>query len=355
MTGLRTNAEYHLGNYLGAILPMVHMANSKADEYQINLFAPDLHSFTTPIDHKTFYKQTMDNIRLFAASGIPIDHDNVFMYRQSRIPAHSELTWILGNFTGFGEMARMVEFKEKSQRTYESLGAQDSVDPDEAKMQKTHDRVSVGLFTYPILMAADILLYGAEWVPVGEDQRQHLEFARDISTRFNNQFGDTFVVPKAITEQQKFVDRDSAPRIRSLRDPSKKMSKSVSDPAGTIQLSDTPEEATKKIMSATTDSVGKINFDFENQPGISNLLQILGLLSGKTQQEINDQWTGNERYGDLKKATAEAVAETLQTIQGKLSEIDEQAIATKLESSETAMTVIANETLLKVQKAVGLR
>lgn len=336
LTGLRTNAEYHLGNYLGALLPIIHMASSKAQEYRINLFAPDLHSFTTPIDHSQFHAQTMHNIKLFVACGLPLDHENVHIYRQSRVPAHSELTWILSCFTGFGEMTRMVEFKEKSERLKE-------------------ERVSVGLFTYPILMAADILLYGAEWVPVGEDQRQHLEFTRDIATRFNNQFGDIFVIPRTITEQQAFVDRDAAPRIRSLRDPSKKMSKSVSDPAGTIQLSDSPEEATKKIMSATTDSVGVIHFDWDTQPGISNLLQILALLSGKTQKEVNRVWEGNTQYGELKKAVAEVVSNTLKNIQQKMETIDKSVLLSELEAGESAMNDIANKTLQNVQKAVGLR
>lgn len=336
LTGLRTNAEYHLGNYLGALLPMINMAKSKADAYQINLFAPDLHSFTTPIDHSQFYNQTTHNIRLFAACGLPLDHENVYIYRQSRVPAHAELAWILSCFTGFGEMSRMVEFKEKAERLNE-------------------ERVSVGLFTYPILMAADILLYNAEWVPVGEDQRQHLEFTRDIATRINNQFGEVFTIPRTITEQQKFVDRDAAPRIRSLRDPAKKMSKSVSDPAGTIQLGDDPKEAAKKVMGATTDSVGVIHFDWENQPGITNLLQMLALLTHRPQDEVIAEWEGKERYGDLKKAVAEAVENTLTTIQEAMQQVDEASLTTKLEHDEATMNSIANETLHRVQKAVGLR
>lgn len=336
VTGLRTNAEYHLGNYLGALLPMVHLATSKSDTFQINLFAPDLHSFTTPIDHSGFLAQTLHNMKLFVACGLPIDHPNVFIYRQSHISAHAELTWILSCFTGFGEMSRMVEFKEKSNRLQE-------------------ERVSVGLFTYPILMAADILLYNAEWVPVGEDQRQHLEFTRDIAIRFNNQFGEIFTVPKTITEQQAFVDRDAAPRIRSLRDPANKMSKSISDPGGTIQLSDNPEEARKKIMSATTDSVGVINYDFESQPGISNLLQILALLQHKTIEETTAEWRGKTTYGELKKAVADAVAVELEQIQMRMKSIDETALLRTIEQNEQTVNQIAQATLLRAQKAVGLR
>lgn len=339
LTGIRSNSEPTLGNYLGAILPIIDMAKKHADEYTINMFVPDLHSFTTPIDHTEFYERTINNLRLFVACGLPMDHENVNIYRQSRISAHSELMWILSCFTGFGEMGRMVEFKEKADRLKE-------------------ERVSVGLFTYPILMAADILLYNAKWVPVGEDQRQHLEFARDIAMRINNQFGqfnEIFTVPETIVEQQKFVDRDSAPRIRSLKDPSKKMSKSISEPAGTIQLSDNPKEAAKKVMGATTDSVGAVHFDWEGQPGITNLLQILSLLSGVPQQQVTAQWTGNERYGDLKKAVAEAVESTLESIQSKMQSIDAEALLSKLERDEQSMNILATETLLRAQKAIGLR
>ncbi len=334
LTGLRTNAEYHLGNYLGAIAPMVHMATSKAKDYQINMFAPDLHSFTTEIDHSKLYQQTLDNLKLFVACGLPIDHENVLIYRQSMISAHSELTVIMNNFSYMGELNRMTQFKEKS--------------------YKVHN-ITVGLYDYPVLMACDILLYGAQWIPVGEDQRQHLEFTRDLATRFNNKFGKVFEIPKTLREQQQFVDRDAAPRIRSLRNPERKMSKSIDDPAGTIQLSDSPDEATKKIMRAETDNVGVINYDWENQPGITNLLQILALLSGETQEQVNQRWQGKEHYGDLKATVAEHVAKKLHKIQENLLKIDDQTLIDKLTDSETKMSVIANETLLKVQRAVGLR
>lgn len=336
LTGIRSNSEPTLGNYIGAFLPIIDMAKKHADEYTVNMFIPDLHSFTTPIDHSKLLEQTLMNAKLFAACGLPFDHENIFVYRQSHIPAHAELTWILSCFTGFGEMGRMVEFKEKAERLNE-------------------ERVSVGLFTYPILMAADILLYNAQWIPVGEDQRQHLEFTRDIALRMNNQFGELFTVPATLAEQQKFVDRDAAPRIRSLRDPSKKMSKSISDPAGTILLSDNPSEAAKKIMGATTDSVGVVHFDWEKQPGITNLLQILALLKGTSQLEVNQQWEGNERYGDLKKAVAEAVFETLNSIQQRTKEFDEATLIAKLKKDEASMNLIANDTLYRAQKAVGLR
>lgn len=334
LTGLRTNAEYHLGNYLGAILPMVDLARAKSGEYQINMFAPDLHSFTTPVDHKTLFAQTMQNLKLFVACGLPIDNPDVYVYRQSMIPAHSELTVILNNFAYFGELSRMTEFKDKSGKD---------------------ENFTAGLFDYPVLMAADILLYGAEWIPVGEDQRQHLEFARDIATRINNKFGDLFVLPKTLQEQQKFINREDAPRIRSLRNPDKKMSKSVDDPSGTILLSDSPEEAAKKVMSATTDDMAAIHFDWEKQPGVTNLLQMLALLTQAAQTEVNKQWEGKTSYGDLKTIVSEAVGKTLTTIQAKLAGVDEATLLDKLEASEKEMGVQANSTLQRVQKAVGLR
>lgn len=336
LTGLRANSEFHLGNYLGAILPMVRLQQKHAGEYQLNMFIPDLHSFTTPIDHGKLYEQTHQNLKVFVAAGLDIDEPNTFIYRQSYIPAHSELTWILDCFTGFGEMSRMTEFKDKAARVGE-------------------DRVSVGLFNYPPLMAADILLYNAKWVPVGDDQRQHLEFVRDLAVRMNKKFGDLLVVPESTDEQLKFSGRDKPVRIRSLRNPEKKMSKSVEDPTGTIMLSDKPGEAAEKIMSATTDSVGAVHYDFDKQPGISNLLQILALVSDQQQSEVNALWEGKVSYGDLKTTVAEAIQGLLADLQSKMASTDEPKLMKKLEADEEAMRTVADATLLKVQQAVGLR
>lgn len=336
LTGIRSNEEPTLGNYLGAIAPIVKMANQKADDYQVNMFVPDLHSFTTPIDHKTLYQRTVRNIKLFVAAGLPYDHDSVYLYRQSYIPAHSELAWILSCFTGFGEASRMVEFKDKAER----LG---------------QGQVSVGLFNYPILMAADILLHKAEWIPVGDDQRQHIEITRDIAIRMNGKFGDLFVVPHDIKKQQAFIDRDGAPRIRSLKSPESKMSKSVSDPNGTILLSDKPDDAAKKVMSATTDSIGSISLDWQNQPGVSNLMQLSALLEERPLEEVAQEWHGRTSYGDLKSKVAEQVSGLLSDLQAKLSTVDEASLLAKLESDEAAVAEVANSTLHGVQKAVGLR
>jgi tryptophanyl-tRNA synthetase len=331
LTGLRANNDLHIGNYLGALLPIVDMAKQKAGEYQINLFIPDLHSFTTPIDHGTLQEGIMNNLRVFAAAGLPLDNPDVHIYRQSYIPAHSELTWILDCFTGMGEMQRMTQFKDKS-------------------ADQNADRISVGLFNYPVLMAADILLYGATYVPVGDDQTQHLEFTRDIAERLNNQFGELFVVPKPAKEQHEFFGKDQGLRIKDLTDPAKKMSKSDATGKGVVFMTDTPEEARKKIMSATTDSVGRVNYDKNSQPGVTNLLDILKLLGGDP-----DKFIGQEQYGPLKEAVSGVVTDFLTNFQTKLHAVDEQALQAKLAEAEKLMSDQANATLSKVQKAVGLR
>lgn len=335
LTGIRSNEEPTLGNYLGAFVPMVAMQREFAGKYQINMFVPDLHSFTTPVDHTVLYRNTLNNLKYFIAAGLDLNNPDTYIYRQSYIPAHSELTWILDCFTYVGEMSRMTQFKEKSSDQNES--------------------VTMGLFNYPVLMAADILLYNAKHVPVGEDQFQHIEITRDIATRFNNKFGEVFTIPEDTKHQTQFMKRDSGLRIRSLTDPTKKMSKSSSDEKSKILLVDDPEIAAKKIMSATTDSIGKINFDWETQPGITSLLQILALLSGRPQAEVNAEWVGQTQYGDFKKAVAEAVKKFLTDFQSKLAAIDDATLLRKLTQSEAAMAQVANETLLRAQQAVGLR
>jgi tryptophanyl-tRNA synthetase len=335
LTGIRSNEEPTLGNYLGAFVPMVAMQREFAGKYQINMFVPDLHSFTTPVDHTALYRNTLNNLKYFVAAGLDLDNADTYIYRQSYIPAHSELTWILDCFTYVGEMGRMTQFKEKSGEQNES--------------------VTMGLFNYPVLMAADILLYDAKHVPVGEDQFQHIEITRDIAMRFNKKFGDVFAIPEDTKHQSQFIKRDSGLRIRSLTDPTKKMSKSSTDEKSKILLIDNPDVAAKKIMSATTDSVGQINFDWEKQPGITSLLQILALLSQRPQEEVNADWTGQTQYGDFKKAVAEAVKEFLIDFQTKLATIDDDTLLRKLTQSEAAMAQVANETLLRAQQAVGLR
>ena len=336
LTGIRSNEEPTIGNYFGAMLPIIEMAKQRSDDYQINMFIPDLHSFTTPIDHETLYEKSMNNARLFAAAGLPLDNENIHLYRQSYVPAHSELTWILDCFTGMGEMSRMTQFKDKS-----------------AKLSE--DRVSVGLFNYPVLMACDVLLYGAEYVPVGDDQTQHLEYMRDIAERMNSRFGELFVVPRAVKEQHQFFGKDQGLRIMDLADPTKKMSKSDETGKGVIFLRDDPEVASKKIMSATTDDKAYVRFDPTNQPGISNLLEILSLLRGESRDDVVREFEGQTRYGDFKKVVADEMKQFLTDFQTKLAAVDDSAINTKLQQSEQAMNEQANATLLRVQQAVGLR
>lgn len=335
LTGVRSNEEPTLGNYLGAFVPMVQMQRAYAGEYQLNMFVPDLHSFTTPIDHTSLYEKTIRNLKYFVAAGLDLSSEDTYLYRQSYISAHSELTWILDCFTYVGEMQRMTQYKEKSSEHQAS--------------------VTMGLMNYPVLMAADILLYNAEWVPVGEDQFQHLEIARDIATRINNKFGPIFTVPRSTQEQTRFMQRNSGLRIRSLTDPTKKMSKSSTDEKSKINLHDSPDIARKKIMSATTDSYGKVHYDWERQPGISSLLQIASLLSGKTLDDLRSAWEGCERYGDFKRMVADEVEQFLIAFQATYAQTTDEEIYHALEASETVMRGVANDTLLRMQKAVGVR
>ncbi len=336
LTGIRANNDLHIGNYFGALLPIVDMAKKHADEYQINLFVPDLHSFTTPIDHGKLRSQIMHNLKLFVAAGLPLDNPNIHIYRQSYIPAHSELTWILDCFTSFGEMRRMTQFKEKSTRP----GADDDIN------------ATVGVFNYPVLMAADILLYSAKYVPVGDDQTQHLEFTRDIAERMNKQFGELFTVPEPVAKQHEFFGKDQGLRIRDLADPTKKMSKSTTSDKGVIFLGDSPEDAADKIMSATTDSFSDgVQLDMKERPGITNLVLVHDLLNPASHDEILE----SSDYKELKTKVAGEVRDFLIDFHNRLTVVDEQTILQKLESDEAEMNKIANSKLLDVQKAIGLR
>ena len=341
LTGVRANNDLHIGNYFGAILPIIDMARRRSAEYTVNLFIPDLHSFTTPIDHSQLFDSIMNNAHVYTAAGLPLDDDAIQLYRQSYVPAHSELTIILNNFVGFGEMERMTQFKDKS-----------------AKL--SNDRVSVGLFDYPVLMASDILLYNAMYVPVGDDQTQHLEITRDIAERMNHKFGELFTVPEPVAKQHQFFGKDQGLRIKDLQNPTKKMSKSDETGKGVIFLSDTPDAARKKIMSAATDSLGRVHYDKDAQPGISNLLEILTLVRQANGRVVSlrqtvDEFTGLERYGEFKKIVADEMAEFLADFQARLAQVDNDVILRKLKSSEITASQTASQTLLRVQKAVGLR
>jgi len=336
LTGIRSNSDLTLGNYLGAMLPLINMQKIHSQDYQINLFIPDLHSFITPIDHNSLYQRTVDNLVAMVACGLNIDTPNSYIYRQSFIPAHSELTWILDCFTYVGELNRMTQYKDKS---------------------KNNSIVNAGLFNYPVLMAADILLYDALYVPVGEDQRQHLELTRNIAMRINNKFNQKlFTIPASWEELLKFINPDqSGLRIRNLRHPETKMSKSIADPNGTILLTDDPKQAAKKVMSATTDSKNKINYDFKTQPGISNLIQILATINNVSVAQTINEWNDTTNYNDLKQATAKSVEDFLENYQNNITKVKVDKILAKLETDEKLISNIANNKLNLVQKVIGLR
>lgn len=333
LTGIRSNSVLTLGNYLGALLPMVRLANKHSQDYNVNIFVPDLHSIISEVDGN-LCENTIRTLKYWLAAGLELN-DNVHIYRQSYVPAHSELCWILNCVATMGETSRMIQYKEKS---------------------KGQESCNVGIFDYPILMAADILLYDAEFIPLGEDQFQHIELARNLAIRFNNRFGkEIFTVPAKTSDQVKFMEVDTAIRIRDLLNPEKKMSKSTAAEGSKIMLDDKPEKAAKKIMSATTDSFGKVKFDMFNQPGISNLLQIEALVNDIPLGEVTARWNGETRYGELKKNVAESVSKMLTDFQAKLADISDERVYQLLEEGEKYANEIANAKLLEVQKAVGLR
>ncbi len=332
LTGIRANSELTLGNYLGALLPMVRLANKYSDEMNVNIFVPDLHSIIADIDGD-LQKNIVRTIKYYLAAGLKVT-PNVHIYRQSYVPAHSELCWILNCITTMGEASRMTQYKEKSEG---------------------RDSCNVGIFDYPILMASDILLYSAEYVPIGEDQFQHIELTRNLAMRFNNRFGEIFTVPVKTAEQVKFMGISDGIRIRDLLNPEKKMSKSTLAENSKIMLDDSPELATKKIMSATTDSLGKIKFDMFNQPGISNLLVTDALVTDTPLQDVIATWAGETRYGELKKKVGMDVAEMLREFQSKLTGISDDEIYALFDLGEKYANEVAGAKLREVQKSVGLR
>ncbi len=333
LTGIRVNGELTLGNFLGALVPMVRLANKNSKKHQINIFVPDLHTIIADVDGD-LQKNIIKSLKYYLAAGLELN-DNVHFYRQSHVPAHSELNWILNCVATTGELSRMTQFKDKS-------GGKESV--------------GCGIFTYPVLMAADILLYDAEYIPVGEDQFQHLELTRNLAIRVNHKFDkDIFTVPKPTLDQAKFMGSEKGIRIRDLVSPGKKMSKSTKSENSKIMLSDAPEKAAKKIMSATTDSLGVIKFDMINQPGISNLLQIDALVTDTPLQDVISTWSGETHYGDLKKKVAADVSTFLELFQKNLISIDDKIILDALEKGETYANEVATKKLTSVQKAFGLR
>ena len=332
LTGLRVNSDLHLGHYLGVLTHMAKLANKHSQDYHVNYFIPDLHSIISDVDGE-LEKNAIRNVKYYLAAGLK-PNENVHIYRQSRVPAHSELCWLLNCVATMGELNRMTQYKEKS----------------DGKAS-----CNVGIFDYPVLMAADILLYDATYVPLGEDQFQHIELTRNLAERFNHKFGEVFVVPVDTKEQVKFMEVEAPIRIRDLVNPEKKMSKSTPAENSKIMLDDEPFKASKMIMSATTDSFEDIQFDFETRPGISNLLYIEALVTDTPLSEVISKWQGVSRYGDLKKQVANSVSEMLVDFQKKVSEISDEEVIKLLETGEKYANEVANAKLEQAQKALGLK
>jgi tryptophanyl-tRNA synthetase len=323
LSGMQPSASsLHLGNYLGALRQWVAMQETHNAYYVI----VDLHAITVPQDPKELLENTRRTAAQYIAAGL--DPQRATLFVQSHVPAHAQLAWVLNCITGFGEASRMTQFKDKSQKG----GVEVS---------------SVGLFTYPILQAADILLYRPKSVPVGEDQRQHLELTRDLAMRFNSRFGKTFEVPEA------HILKETA-KIFDLQDPTAKMSKSTQDPKGLINLMDEPAQITKKIKSAVTDTDGEIRFDREAKPGVSNLLGIFAAVTGKSMESIETEFAG-KGYGDLKGAVADAVVALTEPMQARTKELlsDSAELDRLLALGAEKASEIAEQTLADVYQKLG--
>ena len=319
-SGMQATNVLTIGNYLGALKNFVQLA----DEYNCLFCVVDEHSITVRQDPAVLRKQARDLLTLYIAAGL--DPEKSIIYYQSHVPAHAELAWILNCYTYMGELQRMTQFKDKS--------------------AKHADNINAGLFDYPVLMAADILLYQADVVPVGADQMQHLELTRDIAIRFNNIYGDVFTVPEP------YVGKVGA-RIQSLQDPSKKMSKSDENPNASIYMTDDRDTVIRKFRRAVTDSEACVRYSDE-QPGIKNLISIYSCVTEKTPEEVEREFEG-KGYGDFKTAVGEAVADVLAPIQARQKELlaDKAYIDGIIKNNAERASYLAEKTLRKVQKKVG--
>jgi tryptophanyl-tRNA synthetase len=324
LSGVKPSGNLHLGNYLGAIKRWVE----NQDRYDNFFCIVDLHAITVYQEPEALRRNTRELAAFYFAAGLDPQRSTVFV--QSHIPAHAELGWLLNCVTPMGWLERMTQFKDKAQR----LGAND-------------ERISTGLFDYPVLMAADIFLYQARYVPVGDDQRQHVELARDIAERFNRLYGETFAVPEAIIAE-------TGARIMGLQDPAEKMSKSEDLPGQAIGIYDDPETIRRSIMRATTDSQREIRVD-PARPGISNLIMIYQVLSGESREAIEARFEG-KGYGDFKRALADLVIESLAPIQARCKELlASPELDDLLKVGAEKASAVANETLRHAMHAMGLR
>ncbi len=323
LSGMQPSASsLHLGNYLGALKQWVAMQETHQAYYVI----VDLHAITVPQDPSELRENTRRTAAQYLAAGL--DPAKSALFVQSHVPAHAQLAWVLNCITGFGEASRMTQFKDKSQKG----GAENS---------------SVGLFTYPILQAADILLYQPKAVPVGEDQRQHLELTRDLAMRFNSRFGETFEIPEAT------ILKETA-KIYDLQEPTAKMSKSAVDPKGLINLMDEPAQVVKKIKSAVTDTDGEVRFDRDAKPGVSNLLGIFSAVTGESVESLEARFAG-QGYGSLKGELAEAVVAMLDPMRLRTLELmsDKVELDRLLAAGAEKANELAEQTLKSVYEAIG--
>jgi len=318
-SGAQPTGQLHIGNYLGALKNWVALQ----DEYEAFYCIVNLHAITLPQDPAELRQNTLDLARIYLAAGVDPEKSTIFI--QSEVHEHAELTWILSCIARMGELERMTQFKDKGKGNAERAG--------------------VGLFTYPVLMAADILLYQTDLVPIGQDQKQHLELTRDLAERFNRDFGETFVIPEA------FIPPVGA-KIQSLQDPTKKMSKSDENANGSIFLLDDADTVTKKIKRAVTDSGTEITFD-DTRPAITNLLTIYQLLTGKTADECVAQFAGRG-YGDFKNELAEATIEFLKPFQDRVKQFDDETLKSILNNGAQRARIIAAKTLNDVYEKTGI-
>ncbi|MGV9710531.1 tryptophan--tRNA ligase [Gordonia sp. NPDC003424] len=317
-----TSDSFHLGNYLGAVRQWVALQ----DDFEAFYFIPDMHALTVAFDPKTLADRTRLSVAQLLALGVNPERSTIYV--QSHVPEIAQLTWVLSCITGFGEASRMTQFKDKT--------AKQGV-----------EAAGVGLFTYPILMAADILAFQVDRVPVGEDQRQHLELTRDLAQRFNSRFGQVFTVPQAYLVQE-FA------KIYDLQNPTAKMSKSAETDKGLINLLDDPKRSAKKIRSAVTDTGTEIRFDREAKPGVSNLLTIQSALSGVPIDDLEDKYQG-KGYGDLKVDTAEVLTEFVTPLRGRVTEYmdDPAELDAILAKGAARAREVASHTLGRVYDRVG--
>jgi len=323
-SGMQPSADsLHVGNYIGALLQWRDLQQS----HEALFCVVDLHAITVPQEPSVLREQTRRTAAQYIAAGIDPERSTLFV--QSHVPAHAELAWVLNTITGFGEASRMTQFKDKAAKQ----GAESA---------------SVGLFAYPVLMAADILLYGTTVVPVGDDQRQHVELTRDLANRFNSRFGETFPVPEAL------ILKETA-RIYDLQNPTSKMSKSGDSPAGAVWLLDDPKVTAKKIRSAVTDTGREVRFDRGEKPGVSNLLTILSAFSGTPVAELESAYEGRG-YGDLKKDVADAVVETFAPVRERTIELldDPAELDRMLAVNAERANEIAEATITTVYDRIGL-